>query len=155
MTPFFTLWAQIDSLDKFVEALRDRRGRGDSTEILGALLALAAVSVAVWALARLVERFCRKRLRPSPYRLLWSLSRAHRLRWSQWWLLRRIARQLNLEDPARLFLEPEWLDANKLGAEFAPRSREIQVLRARLFGDLAEMGGHSQPATQDESWNAI
>lgn len=148
------LLAQIDSLDGFVDALRVRRGRGDSVEIIATLLVLAAISMTVWLLARLVDRFCRKRLRPSPSRLLWSLSRAHHLRWSQWWLLRRIARQQKLEDPARLFLEPEWLDANRLGAEFTPQKMQIQVLRARLFSDLAEMGGPPQPALPEELWNA-
>jgi len=143
-SPFCRLFAQLDSLEGFVNALRDRRGRGDYSEILSSLLILAIISVFVWLLARVFDRFCQRRSYSAPYRLLWSLSRVHRLRWSQWWLLRRIAKQQNLDDPARLFLEPEWLDPARLGPEFAQQSAQVLVLRARLFVDLAEMGNRTQ-----------
>lgn len=141
---FYRLFAQLDSLEGFVNALRDRRGRGDYGEILSSLMVLTIISVAVWLLARGFDRLCRRRSYSAPYRLLWSLSRAHRLRWSQWWLLRRIARQENMDDPARLFLEPEWLDPARLGPEFANQGPQILVLRARLFVDLADMGSPAQ-----------
>lgn len=147
----FSLFAQIDSLDSFVSALRDKKGRADSGEIISGLLILVAVSAAVWLLVWGLDRCFRGRIRPSPGRLLWSLSRAHHLRWSQWWLLRRIARQQKLEDPARLFLEPEWLDSARLGAEFAAQRFQVQILRARLFTDLAEMGPRTQPAGREGS----
>ncbi len=141
---FSCLLAQLDGLDSFVSALRDKKGRGDSSDIFTGLLILVVISVLVWLAARAFDWILRKRRHPSPRRLLWSLSRAHRLRWSQWWLLRQIAKQQKLEDPARLFLEPEWLDPATLGLEFATQRMQIQVLRARLFSDLAEMGGKPQ-----------
>jgi len=133
------LFAQVDSLDGFVSALRNRKGSAPSGDMLNVLLWLAAVLVAVWVLARLAGRFSRRRGYVNSGRLLLSLCRAHKLRWSQWWLLRQVARAHKLEDPARLFLEPEWLDPSRLPPGMEARRSEILVLRARLFADLPEI----------------
>ena len=138
---WFNLLAQVPNLDRFVSALRNRKGRTDSGEWIAGLLMWVAALVAVWVIARILERRSRRRSYSSPGRLLFSLCRAHGLRWSQWWLLRQIARQEKLEDPARLFLEPGLLDPARLGPPLAARRREILVLRARLFADLSEFGG--------------
>ena len=145
------LMAQVNNLDGFVSALRDKKGRMESGEMLAGMLILVAILAAVWVLARILDLNHRKRSYVSPRGLLWSLSRAHRLRWSQWWLLSQIARHQGLSDPARLFLEPERLDPANLGPQFEPRRLQIQVLRARLFADLAEMSGQHGPAAASQA----
>ena len=51
----------------------------------------------------------------SPNRLFLSLCRAHRIAWSDRWLLWRLAASQRLEDPVRVFLEPERLDPDAAG----------------------------------------
>jgi len=136
---FGSLLAQVESLDEFVSALRDRRGRMDSGELLVSLAILAGVLVAIGILARIFDRHRRKQPYTSPGRLLLSLCKAHGLHWSEWWLLRQIARHQELEDPARLFVEPERLDPANVGPFWAAKRGQIQTLRACLFSDLAEL----------------
>jgi hypothetical protein len=76
--------------------------------------------------------------------LFLSLCRAHRLRWAEWWLLWRVARDQKVKDPARLFLEPRWLDSARLRPVLRLRAARLESIRRRLFGRL--LGGDvSQP----------
>ena len=74
----------------------------------------------------------------SPLRLFWDLCRAHKLKLSQRWLLWRISRELEMKDPALLFIEPELIDPDLIGKAFADKKADIQSLHDRLFGDMAE-----------------
>jgi hypothetical protein len=148
---FGSLLAQVESLDQFVSALRDRKGRIDSGELFAGLVILAGVLAGIVILARIFDPHRRKQPYTSPGRLLFSLCKAHGLRWSQWWLLRQIARHQAMEDPARLFVEPERLDPANAGPLGAAKRDQIQALRARLFSDLAEITrapGGNMPAPE-------
>jgi hypothetical protein len=74
----------------------------------------------------------------SPLRLFWDLCRAHKLKLSQRWLLWRISRELEMKDPALLFVEPELIDPDLIGKAFAGKKAEIKSLHDRLFEDVAE-----------------
>ncbi|MBN2578089.1 MAG: hypothetical protein JXB10_03780 [Pirellulales bacterium] len=68
-----------------------------------------------------------------PGELFLSLCRAHRLGWKQCWWLWQLARQQQLTDPGRLFLEPERFEASRIPVALLPRKRHLQELRERLF----------------------
>lgn len=133
-------WAQLESLDGFIRALRDRSGRTGDGDVLTSFLLLVAILLVVWLVAHIVDRTRQRRPCNSPGWLLWTLCRAHGLDWSQWLLLRRIARHEQLEDPGRLFLEPERLDVEGLGTAFALQRSKIQLIRNRIFSDLRSFG---------------
>ena len=100
------------------------------------LTVLAAASLLFWGLARWMER--RHGLGANrPLGLFLSLSKPHRLGWSDRWLLWRLARSHRLRAPARLFLEPERFEASRLPLAMR-RTRCLEALQERLFAGLAE-----------------
>src|SRR5208337_1584713 len=70
-------------------------------------------------------------------RLFWALCKAHRLSWSESWLLRRVARDQGLRHPGRLFLEVHRWDEKSLGPRFALEHPRLKDLRDRIFGEAA------------------
>jgi hypothetical protein len=139
------LLAQGGGLEDFARGLRENRFRFDSENIAAALLTVAGIALAVWILWYLVRLYERRQGRPRPWRLFLSLCRAHRLRWRQRWLLWRVARAEGLRDPACLFLEPERLEATRLGPAFAGRQSELDLICACLCGDLASLQADQDP----------
>lgn len=109
--------------------------RINTGDIVTGLLVLAGIVVVVWALSYLLTLQERRRSYTSPGRLFFSLCKAHRLRWPQWWLLWRVARSQRLRDPARLFLEPERLEPSNLGSSLQMRAAQLKELRERLFAE--------------------
>jgi hypothetical protein len=115
-----------------------RQWHASSPKELVVWLAVLGLGAATTCLAvRFLAYRVRRRSFDRPGRLLFSMCRAHRLPWSQWWLLRRIARIQGLQDPVRLFVEPERLDPARLGPQFYSRQAQILAMRLRLFGELA------------------
>ncbi len=101
------------------------------------LTVLAAASLLFWGLARWMER--RHGLGANrPLGLFLSLSKAHRLGWSDRWLLWRLARSHRLRAPARLFLEPERFEASRLPLAMRRHAARLEALQERLFAGLAE-----------------
>ncbi len=98
---------------------------------LGAIIAVAVVSgMAYWHAARLR----RKRRQYSHDYLFADLCALHRLNRPSRNLLKQLARYHNLGHPARMFLEPVWLDPQRLPQALHARAEEIVKLRAELFG---------------------
>ena len=112
--------------------------RIDAGDVVTGLVILGAIGLAVWLLSALMNYQERRRGRSSPIRLFLSLCKAHGLRWSQRWLLWRVARAHRLRDPARLFLEPERLRPDGLGPAFRLRGLQLKQLYDRVFGDLED-----------------
>ncbi len=52
-------------------------------------------------------------------------------------LLARVGRCCCVSQPARLFVEPQWLDPAKLSGSLQARAEEVVALRARLFSVAA------------------
>jgi len=103
-----------------------------------ALVATVAVLVvlvlAVWSWY--MDRREQRRPVNSPLRLFWALCGAHQLRWTDRWILWRLARYQRLDDPARVFLEPQRLSTANLSPALRQRHSEIKTLREILFADL-------------------
>ena len=101
------------------------------------LLIVTAVAIVLWLLGRWANRAFPGGANASPERLFLRLCRAHRLGWSDGWLLWRLARALQLDCPIRLFLEPQRLDGEGLPEPFRRHRARLASLRARLFAGLA------------------
>jgi hypothetical protein len=129
----------VDALaSRMADGFRSGHGRLDSGRLAAILLSGAAVVLVVW----LLSYFSDGRRRPvayhSPWKLFLSLGKAHRLTSRELWLLWRLARWHELEDPARLFLEPERFDCRGLSPWLTRRAARLQSLRSRLFAGLAK-----------------
>ena len=138
------LLAQQNRLDEIAAGLRGRRTRFDTQDIIIFLLVVVGIAVAAWGLSYLLRVEERRRGHARPLRLFLSLCKAHRLRWSEQWLLWRVARAQRLRDPARLFLEPQRLEAVGRGRSFQTRQAQFRQIRDRLFGQFEPTPGHAE-----------
>ncbi len=120
-----------------------RGRRFDMDDVMLGLLILACGVLVLWALSYLMKFQEKQGAFSSPTMLFWSLCQAHALRWSDRWLLWRVARAARLRDPARLFLEPERFEPSKL--------RPALRLHAARLGRLAEMLFVDPPPPQPET----
>lgn len=127
------LFARLSRLEGLRRGFRPRRI--DSGDVVTGLLILAVIVAAVWLLSYLLTLHERRGAYSSPLGLFLSLCKAHRLPWSQRWLLWRVARAQRLHDPARLFLESERLDPTNMDPPLRIRSEELKLLRDRLFAE--------------------
>ena len=125
----------------FFESARKYSQRSSQIDVADLWLILAALgglALLLFVLAKLFPSDEKARVINSPLRLFWALCRAHHLKFSQRWLLWRIARKYALKDPALLFVEPELLDIDMLGAGFGRKTAAIKTLHGQLFGGRAE-----------------
>jgi hypothetical protein len=141
------LLAQRGRVDSLSSGFRGRRF--ETRDIVICLSVVAGVAVAVGLLSYLLRIQERRRGRPSPLRLFLSLCKAHRLRWSQRWLLWRVARAQRLRDPARLFLEPRRLLPAGLGLRFEGRWAQLEEIYDRLFDQLDQAAEPVERETSD------
>jgi hypothetical protein len=127
------LLAQKSRLDSLSSGFKGQRARLDLQEIVTAALIVAGFALAMWLLTWYLNHREGRRGYTSPRRLFWALCQAHRLPWRQRWLLWRVARAQKLSDPARLFLEPEWLQPDKLAGASPAQAAQLMQLRESLF----------------------
>jgi len=97
--------------------------------LLVAGLAIGVVSVILVIANRIAHRW-RYNSHPALFR---GLCKLHGLDSVSRRLLKRVVRFHRLAQPARLFIEPKWLDPANLGASFQPRAAELERLRNGLF----------------------
>ena len=128
--------------DNFRDGFRGRATPGHSDTVLG-LLIVAAIIAGMWAISRLVALRRKRHGYNNPWRLFWALCKAHRLSWSDSWLLRRVARVQNLRDPGRLFLEAERWEEKNLGPRFFLEFPRLKALQKQIFA-----GGAQEPADE-------
>jgi hypothetical protein len=129
----FNLFAEQTRQDLFRDGFRSRGAAGHDDVLLG-LLIVATLIAGMWAISRLVSMRRRQRGYNNPWKLFWALSKAHHLNWSDSWLLRRVARDLALRDPGRLFVEAELWDERKLRTKYALESLRLKELRTKILG---------------------
>jgi hypothetical protein len=121
-------------LDGIASGFRQRQHTTDSRTVILVLMIFTVLIVVFWLVARFAERFEQRRASNSPWGLFFSLARAHRLKWSETWFLWRLARRQRLNDPARIFLEPDRLQPPQAGVS----PKLLESLQERLFVDLGE-----------------
>jgi len=130
------LLAQQSRLESLGSGFRKSGRRIDSGDVLVGIVIFAGVMLGLWLLAYFLAPQKRRWRGNSPLRLFCTLCKAHDLRWVEWWLLWRVARQQRLQDPVRLFLDPERLDPAALGPGLQTQAERVSSIRARLFADL-------------------
>jgi hypothetical protein len=136
------LLAELHRGDSLSESFRSHSGRDD---VLLGLLMAAALVAALWAASRLLGLRRRRHDYNSPRQLFRALCKAHHLTWSDRALLARVARHYRLQDPGRLFLEPQRWDEQALNPTFAMDLGRLRTLRKQLFEGAAQ-GGAVQTA---------
>lgn len=134
-----------EAAGRVAEGLRGGRAEFDSGTLLTLALSLAAIVLVLWFTSYCSGGRRRTTAYHSPGRLFLTLCRAHRLGWRDVWLLWRLARWYELEDPARLFLEPERFDPSTLSRRLTRQAARLRLLRSRLFAGLVETDSPSGP----------
>jgi len=139
------LWAISESnglgemAARAVEGLPRDPDAVNSTRLMLIAVGFVAVLFLVGALCCFSESRRRHAAFHSPRRLFFALVKAHRLSILDAWLLWRAACACHLEDPARLFLEPERFDPQALPRRLARHSGRLASLKNRLFAGLKEL----------------
>ena len=135
------LLAERNGLDelasRMADGFRGDRVRLDFGQVAAMLLVAAGLAAVIWFLSRLTGGRDRRSVSNSPAKLFVSLCRTHGLNWKDTWLLWRLARWQQLDDAARLFLEPDHFDLDGLSPSLAAWGERLKSLRSRLFADLA------------------
>jgi len=144
----FLLVGLDSAVDRMGDSLRGEPLRWNTTAVATFVLCAAAVAAAVWLLVRLAGYQDWRVRCNSPPRLFLVLCRAHRLRWTDRWLLWRLARQHGLADPAQLFLDPSLLNGRGLPRELQGYAGRLENLRRRLFAGLAPTGADASEASR-------
>ena len=101
--------------------------------MMGLLMGSAVAVACIVVIARAVARGARRAV-ASPRRLFRSLCQAHRLTWSDRRLLRQHARVHDMADANQLFIDPRWLDQERVRGPLLADAARIAELRQRLFG---------------------
>jgi hypothetical protein len=91
-----------------------------------------AIIVCLWVITVYFSTH-RQRETNSPWRLFTDLCSAHKLSGRQRRMLKRLAREHRLEQPAMLFVEPTWYRVEKIGPGWRRHVEELDRLRQRLF----------------------
>ncbi|HYW78881.1 MAG TPA: hypothetical protein VE890_04855 [Thermoguttaceae bacterium] len=132
------LLADANRWSNMSQRFQGQRTRIDLGDILTGLLVLGTAIAVFWLLSLVIRLQDRRRTFNSPVALFVSLCRAHRLRWSEGWLLWRVAREYRLRDPAQVFVRPALFDPAKLGPSLQQRAAELKQLGGRLFAEPEE-----------------
>jgi hypothetical protein len=92
---------------------------------------VVVVAVSSWLALRWLKY--ERKNRHSPWRLFRELCAAHQLNAGERSLLRRLAVDRQLPQPATLFVEPSLWDCHELGSEWRQQADRLRSLRERLF----------------------
>ena len=128
------LWADRGKLARSMgENFRGENAQLDIVDVWIGLGVVTVLAVVVLVLSQYVARRERARRCYSPHGLFNQLCQAHGLDRSACKALWRLARQDELEHPARLFLEPERFD--RPSAVVDADREAYRQLRGKLFGE--------------------
>jgi len=127
------LFAKQDRVKDLYRGFRSSQSEAVGSEVVLGLVILGCIAVALVLISWFLHWQQRRRCYCSPRQLFLSLCRAHHLRWKEYWWLWQLARQQQLADPARVFLEPERFETSRIPPSLRARASVLQSLRARLF----------------------
>ena len=109
---------------------------GDWSFGWGSVGIIAAVAIAIIAAIWLTIHYFQSQqqhAQNSPWRLFTDLCALHELTRRQRHVLTRLARQYQLAQPAVLFIEPKWWEADQLGPTWSRHLPELRRLRLQIF----------------------
>ena len=142
-----TLWAVPttgqDRLESIFRYFQTPGPRTSGSVFCPAVLWLAAVLALGWLLSRFLTRTGKK---DRPWGLFLALCRRHRLRWRECRLVWQLARRHTPQMPARVFLEPELFQPDRLPDHRNGKTALLEQLRIRLFGGLPACQKKSDPS---------
>jgi hypothetical protein len=142
------LLAQQGRAEDFARSLQRTNEQYGTDSAFYWLLIGGGVIVAAIALWYALKVWRQRFSTNSPAELFLCLCKAHKLKWSERWLLWRLGRSQHLADPARLFLEPGRLKAARLPVSLRQRGRELESIRGRLFSELKDSGKTHESGTK-------
>ncbi|HTU24345.1 MAG TPA: hypothetical protein VMF30_03035 [Pirellulales bacterium] len=116
---------------------REKQQRFDASDLLLWILLPVAFFVVVGVLARLLSRGDNRQLFNSPRRLFHALCRAHHLERPERSLLAQIAKAEGIDQPARLFLDPDCFQRATIHPALEGKQSAIAALTDRLFPSAA------------------
>ncbi len=128
-----TLLAAGDAFRNMGSGFRDKKEHFQPTDLIVWGLAFAGVFAGLIVLSRIVARHDKAELYNSPRALFRALSKVHGLSAQERRVLKRLARQRNLDPVASVFLTPEAFDTETLGKSLAGQADRIRALESRLF----------------------
>ncbi len=139
-SPFYTTFplAEQDRMQDLFRAFRATQAHEGMDDVFYGLLILAGIVAGMLILSLVIKSRRRRAGYVSPLGLFLTLCRAHKLKWKERWLLWRLARMEQLNEPARLFLEPEWYASYSLPGALRQRAGQLINIRDRLFADVRE-----------------
>ncbi len=135
MTPLLngTLLAQAGRAVDLGRNFRGSRARFDSGDLLILLLIFASAGLLIWGLSKLLAHQDRAKRCNHPGKLFRDLCRSHGLDRNSRGLLKELAQEQGLDDPSRLFLEPERFNPKNVGRPLQEQQMKIDELRSTLF----------------------
>ncbi len=138
------LLAQSHRLDGMRSGFQPSEGGGSG--LLLSLLGILALLALLWFLAKYVAHIPRIREYLAPRRLLRDLCVAHDLSWSEQRLLYQLAKYHRLNPLPRIFLEPDYWNAQSWEKKHPARAIRVRELGAKLFPELLKstQAGDSQ-----------
>ena len=114
-------------------AVGRRRSTVDTGQMFVWLLVAGGVIGAVCLGIYVASRAAHRRRHNSHASLFGGLCQTHQLNHGARNLLKKVAHQHGLSQPARVFTEPEWLDPAGLRGSLRSHAEEVAALRNRLF----------------------
>lgn len=132
-------WLLLADRSPFHSMSRNFRGRHaqlDTDDIIMVVLIVVGAALGIWILSRLMQRQDKEKRYHNRRALFRALCRAHGLSYRQRWLLSQHARRLQLDEPGRLFLEPQHLEPAAMSGLETSQAVELSKLRAYFFAGL-------------------
>jgi hypothetical protein len=127
------LWAQRNPFREMGDGFRDKREHFDPTDLIFWVGALVGLFATLAILARVIARREARQVYNSPRALFRALCAAHQFDRHDRAVLRKLARHYGLDQPARLFVEPErFADAGK-NPDLNHMRERIAEIGKRLF----------------------
>lgn len=134
--------ADFDVVRNMGNRFHGKQAQLDTRDLFMLLGILTAVCMIAWLLHRFAERQEKRRRYNSPNGLFRELCKAHALTRRERRMLRRLAKPLKLDQPARIFLERQRFDAESLNPSLRAHAADYARLAERLFA-----GAELAPAT--------
>jgi hypothetical protein len=150
MSRFAPLFADPRLL-KFGNSFKAQETSVDSTQILLGLTCLAIAITILWYISRAMERRDRRGHFDSSLGLFLNLGKAHNLSWPQRWLLWQLARCHQLDEPARLFLEPEHFNSANLSDSLRAKHDQLKLISRRIFAERVATPSKTDTTSKTET----
>lgn len=126
------LFAQISNWQRLGDGLHRGRGRMDLMELLPFAIALAVVAIVIVVVVKVRKRNDMTQPCNDPDKLFRELSLAQNLDRASQKLLWRLAEALQLAQPAEVFVQPAYFQA-ELPEELHGEEAEFEALHRQLF----------------------